>query len=66
MSTSPWSHRKEAVSVLDVLFAGEVFCDLVFGGIPHLPTPGTEVYADRFAVSPGGTANRAVATARLG
>ncbi|MEU1804898.1 PfkB family carbohydrate kinase [Streptomyces sp. NPDC019937] len=52
--------------MLDVLFAGEVFCDLVFGGIPHLPTPGTEVYADRFAVSPGGTATRAVAAARLG
>nr|WP_100807330.1 PfkB family carbohydrate kinase [Streptomyces sp. SID8382] len=66
MSTSSWSHRKEAVPVLDVLFAGEVFCDLVFGGIPHLPTPGTEVYADRFAVSAGGTATRAVAAARLG
>jgi sugar/nucleoside kinase (ribokinase family) len=52
--------------VLDVLFAGEVFCDLVFGGIPHLPTPGTEVYADRFAVSAGGTATRSVAAARLG
>ncbi|WP_194235948.1 carbohydrate kinase family protein [Streptomyces acidicola] len=52
--------------MLDVLFAGEVFCDLVFGGIPHLPTPGTEVYADRFAVSAGGTATRSVAAARLG
>ncbi|MGI5143339.1 MULTISPECIES: carbohydrate kinase family protein [unclassified Streptomyces] len=52
--------------MLDVVFAGEVFCDLVFCGTPHLPTPGTEVYADRFAVSAGGTANRSVAAARLG
>ena len=52
--------------MLDVLFAGEVFCDLVFAGIPHLPAPGGEVYADRFAVVPGGTATRSVAAARLG
>jgi sugar/nucleoside kinase (ribokinase family) len=52
--------------VLDVLFAGEVFCDLVFGGTPHLPSPGGEVYADRFAVAAGGTATRCVAAARLG
>ncbi|MCW7945187.1 hypothetical protein AAW14_25075 [Streptomyces hygroscopicus] len=53
-------------SEVDVIFAGEVFCDLVFGGTPHLPTPGSEVYADRFAVSAGGTATRCVAAARLG
>src|SRR5262245_53184154 len=58
--------RRRRFPVLDVVFAGEVFCDLVFCGIPHLPTPGTEVYADRFAVSAGGTANRSVAAARLG
>ncbi|MGY6026505.1 carbohydrate kinase family protein [Streptomyces spinosirectus] len=52
--------------MLDVLFAGEVFCDLVFAGIPHLPAPGSEVYADRFAVAAGGTATRSVAAARLG
>ncbi|MBO4255619.1 carbohydrate kinase family protein [Streptomyces griseorubiginosus] len=52
--------------MLDVVFAGEVFCDLVFGGTPHLPTPGSEVYADRFAVAAGGTATRCVAAARLG
>jgi sugar/nucleoside kinase (ribokinase family) len=52
--------------VLDVLFAGEVYCDLVFGGTPHLPTPGEEVHADRFAVTAGGTATRCVAAARLG
>ncbi|MFD8377676.1 carbohydrate kinase family protein [Streptomyces sp. NPDC059679] len=52
--------------MLDALFAGGVFCDLVFGGIPHLPSPGSEVYADRFAVAAGGTATRCVAAARQG
>lgn len=61
-----WRHQTEAVTVLDVLFAGEVFCDLVFAGIPHLPAQGGEVFADRFAVVPGGTATRGVAAARLG
>ncbi len=51
---------------IDVVFAGEVFCDLVFGGTPGLPVPGGEVYAESFAVAAGGTANRCVATARLG
>lgn len=52
--------------LLDALFAGGVFCDLVFGGVPHLPSPGSEVYADRFAVVAGGTATRCVAAARQG
>ena len=51
---------------VDVVFVGGVFCDIVFGGVPHLPSPGSEVYADQFTVVPGGTATRAVATARLG
>ncbi len=51
---------------VDVVFVGGVFCDIVFGGVPHLPTPGSEVYADQFTVVAGGTATRAVATARLG
>ncbi|HEY8914241.1 carbohydrate kinase family protein [Lacisediminihabitans sp.] len=50
---------------LDLLFAGSVFCDLVFAGVP-LPEPGAEVFADAFMLTPGGTANRAVAAARLG
>ncbi|MEZ0165846.1 carbohydrate kinase family protein [Kineococcus sp. LSe6-4] len=49
----------------DVVFGGTVFCDLVMSGTP-LPGPGEEVFADGFALVPGGTANRAVATARLG
>ena len=50
---------------IDVLVAGRVFADLVFTGV-HAPEPGAEVYADGFAISPGGAANRAVASARLG
>lgn len=49
----------------DVLFGGSIFCDLVMSNAP-LPHPGEEVYADGFVMVPGGTANRAVATARLG
>jgi len=50
---------------VDLLFAGHVFCDLVFSNVA-IPDPGSEVYADAFTVTPGGTANRAVAAARLG
>ncbi|GAA4686248.1 carbohydrate kinase family protein [Frondihabitans cladoniiphilus] len=49
----------------DLLFAGTVFCDVVFSGVP-VPSAGTEVFADAFSVTPGGVANRAVAAARLG
>lgn len=48
-----------------MLFAGDVFCDLVFAGMP-MPEPGAEVYAQAFRLTPGGVANRAVAAARLG
>lgn len=50
---------------IDVLVAGRVYSDLVFTGV-NAPAPGEEVYADGFAISPGGAANRAVAAARLG
>jgi sugar/nucleoside kinase (ribokinase family) len=50
---------------IDVLVAGRVFSDLVFTGV-NAPAPGAEVFADGFAISPGGAANRAVAAARLG
>lgn len=48
-----------------LLFAGDVFCDLVFAGVTA-PEQGAEVYADAFTVTPGGVANRAVAAARAG
>ncbi|OIH96202.1 carbohydrate kinase family protein [Curtobacterium sp. MCBA15_001] len=48
-----------------LLFAGDVFCDLVFAGVTA-PEQGAEVFADAFTVTPGGVANRAVAAARAG
>lgn len=50
---------------VDLLFAGAVFCDLIFSGVP-MPAPGAEVYADAFTLTPGGAANLAVAGCRLG
>lgn len=49
----------------DLLFAGDVFCDVVFSGVAA-PEVGAEVYADGFGITPGGVANRAVAAARAG
>ncbi len=50
----------------DVLLSGTVFFDIVFTGFPHPPAPGTEVWTSGMGSSPGGIANLAVATARLG
>ena len=45
---------------------GTVFFDLVFSDLPLPPRPGTEVRTGRLGLSPGGSANIAVALARLG
>lgn len=47
------------------MVTGEVFCDLVFTGV-RVPEPGTETFSEHYAFSPGGSVNRAVASARLG
>jgi sugar/nucleoside kinase (ribokinase family) len=60
--TSQGDHRAGSA---DLLFAGDVYCDLVFAGV-EVPQVGAEVFADGFALSPGGVANRAVAAARAG
>jgi sugar/nucleoside kinase (ribokinase family) len=51
---------------VELLFAGELYYDLVFAGLPELPAPGSEVFAQSFTAVPGGTATRCVAAARLG
>jgi sugar/nucleoside kinase (ribokinase family) len=72
VSSVPQSGAPSAAQVsssppaIDVFFVGMVFFDLIFGGIDQLPEPGTESWVRDRAVSPGGTANRAVAAARLG
>jgi sugar/nucleoside kinase (ribokinase family) len=48
-----------------LVFAGDVYCDLVFVGA-DVPEPGAETFADRFLIAPGGAANRCVAAARSG
>jgi len=49
-----------------VVVIGPVYCDLVFGDLARLPDWGEEVFAERFAVAPGGSAITAIALARLG
>lgn len=51
---------------LDVLIAGTVFLDIIFTGVQELPRDGQEVYAAGMGSCPGGIANLAVATQRLG
>lgn len=51
---------------VDVFMAGTVFLDVVFTGLPTSPKAGTEVWAAGMASCPGGIANLAVATSRLG
>jgi sugar/nucleoside kinase (ribokinase family) len=62
---SPSAHDAAPAGELDAVFGGSLFCDLVFADAP-IPQPGQEVYASSFALTVGGTANRAVAAARLG
>lgn len=51
---------------IDVLLTGTVFYDIVFTGMDRLPAPGEEIWTGGMGSSPGGIANLAVATARLG
>jgi len=50
----------------DVIIAGEVFCDLIFTGLPTMPRLGEELYAAGFDMVVGGTFITAVTLHRLG
>lgn len=50
----------------DVFLTGTVFLDIVFTGLHFAPAGGTEVWADGMGSCPGGIANLAIATSRLG
>lgn len=52
--------------VVDAFFAGTVFLDVILSGLPSAPVPGQEIWATGRALSPGGIANNAAGTARLG
>ncbi|GAA6525927.1 PfkB family carbohydrate kinase [Intrasporangium sp. DVR] len=63
----PLSARRTADAPdVDVFVWGTVFLDLVFAGLSSAPKPGTEVWSEGLASCPGGIANLAVATRRLG
>ncbi|CAG7574469.1 sugar/nucleoside kinase (ribokinase family) [Barrientosiimonas humi] len=51
---------------VDVALWGTVFLDIIFTGLDSRPTDGTEVMASGMGSCPGGIANLAVATSRLG
>jgi len=51
---------------LDVVCVGDPFLDLIFLGLPSMPSPGEERLAERLKVVPGGMANVAYAMRRLG
>jgi len=67
---SPWdaleAQRSAGDPPLDVLTTGTIFFDLIFTGLPRLPLPGEELYSAGMGSCPGGIANLATATARLG
>jgi sugar/nucleoside kinase (ribokinase family) len=50
----------------DVFLHGTVFLDIIFTGLAALPSNGTEVWAQGMGSCPGGIANLAIATSRLG
>lgn len=58
--------RKDDDPPLDVLTTGQLFFDLIFTGLPRLPGPGEELHSTGMGSCPGGIANLATATARLG
>jgi len=51
---------------LDVMLHGMVFLDIIFSGLSRMPAGGEEIWADGMGSCPGGVANLAVASARLG
>jgi len=53
-------------SHFDVLVIGTPCVDIIFGGMPHWPTLGKEMYVGKFAVSVGAVFNTAATLSRLG
>ena len=50
----------------DVLVYGPLFCDLIFTGLPKMPEYGTEIFADNFTMTIGGSAIVAAGLQKLG
>jgi sugar/nucleoside kinase (ribokinase family) len=60
------SQRQADGPDFDVFLWGTVFLDIIFTGMQAMPTGGTEVWAEGMGSSPGGIANLAIASSRLG
>ncbi len=60
------SLRRDGDPPLDVITTGVVFFDIIFTGLPRLPRPGEELWSGGMGSCPGGIANLATASARLG
>ncbi len=60
------ARRRDGEPAIDVLLAGTVFLDIIFTGLAGVPRAGTEVWAQGMGSCPGGIANLAVASSRLG
>lgn len=50
----------------DVIVYGPLFCDLIFTGLPTMPTLGTEIFAEGFTLTVGGSAIVAAGLQKLG
>jgi sugar/nucleoside kinase (ribokinase family) len=50
----------------DILVPGTYFCDVIFTGLPSLPTLGSEIISQNLTIIPGGTINHVMALRRLG
>ena len=62
----PLADSRDDGPPFDVYLQGTVFLDIIFSGLESMPEAGQEVWADGMGSCPGGIANLAVATARLG
>lgn len=63
----PLAHLREPGGPeFDVFLQGMVFLDIIFTGLSAMPAGGQEIWADGMGSCPGGIANLAVATSRLG
>jgi sugar/nucleoside kinase (ribokinase family) len=51
---------------VDLIAFGTMYLEIIFGGVPSLPAPGEEIFADEFAISCGGAVTAASAASALG